>query len=89
VAEDLELALVGDGLRGQELHRRRLARAVGPEQADAAAVGDVEVQAVDGGDVAEALDDAAQPDGRRGGDRGGGGGHLRNVARGDAWSAKL
>src|SRR4051812_14407600 len=32
VAEDLELALVADDLRGQRLHRRRLARAVGAEQ---------------------------------------------------------
>ena len=35
-AEHLELALVGDHLRRQRLHRRRLAGAVRPEQADAA-----------------------------------------------------
>ncbi len=47
VAEDLELALVGDRLRGEHLHRRRLAGAVGPEQADARPLGDVEVEPVD------------------------------------------
>ena len=63
VAEDLELALVGDRLRGEHLHRRRLARAVGAEQADARPLGDVEVEAGDGGDLPVALDDAAQADG--------------------------
>src|SRR4051812_19439354 len=58
VAEDLELALVGDGLRGEHLHRRRLARAVGSEQPDARALGDLEVEPVDGGELAEALHDA-------------------------------
>jgi hypothetical protein len=62
VAQDLELAGVRDDLRGQHLHRRRLARAVGAEQADAAPGGDVEIEAVDGDDVAEALDDRAQAD---------------------------
>ena len=64
-AEHLELALVGDRLRGEEPHRRRLARAVRAEQADARALGHVEVEAVDGGDRAVALDDAAQADGER------------------------
>jgi hypothetical protein len=61
-SEQLELTLVGDRLRGQEPHRRRLAGAVGPEQADARAFGHVEIEAVDGRDLAVALDDAAQPD---------------------------
>ena len=41
VAEHLDLARVRDDLRGQHLHRRRLAGAVGPEQPDARALGDV------------------------------------------------
>ena len=52
-----------DHLRRQGLHRRRLARAVRAEQADAGPERDVEIEAVDGGDRAEALHDAAQPDG--------------------------
>ena len=55
VPEHLELALVGDHLRGQHPHRRRLARAVGAEQADARALGHVEVEAVDRRDRAVAL----------------------------------
>ena len=62
--EHLELALVGDRLRGEHLHRRRLAGAVGAEQADARPLGDVEVEAGDGGDAPVALDDAAQADGQ-------------------------
>ena len=64
-AEHLELALVGDRLRGEQPHRRRLPRAVRPEQADARALRHVEVEPVDGGDRAVALDDAAQADGER------------------------
>ena len=64
-AEHLELALVGDRLRREQPHRRRLAGAVRPEQADARALGHLEVEAVDGGDRAVALDDAAQPDRER------------------------
>ena len=64
VAEDLELALVGDRLRREHLHRRRLAGAVGAEQADARPLGDVEVEAGDGGDLPVALDDPAQADGK-------------------------
>ena len=59
-AEHLELALVGDHLRGERLHRRRLAGAVGPEQADALAERDLEVEPVDGGDRPEALDEPAE-----------------------------
>ena len=61
-AEHLELAGVGDDLGGEHLHRRGLAGAVRAEQADARAFGHVEVQAVDGEDVAVALDDGAQAD---------------------------
>ena len=60
VAEHLDLALVGDRLRGQQPHRGALAGAVGPEQADAGALGHLEVEVVDRGDLAVALDDAAE-----------------------------
>src|SRR5262249_1188306 len=59
-AEHLELALVGDRLRGEQPHRRRLAGAVGAEQADARPDGNVEVEPVDGDDVSVVLEDAAQ-----------------------------
>jgi len=55
VAEELELALVGDRLSGQEPHRRRLACAVRSEQPDAGAHRHIEVEPVHGGDVAVAL----------------------------------
>ena len=62
VAEQLELALVRDRLRGEEPHRRRLARAVRAEQADAGSLAHVEVEPVDGGDLAVALDRATELD---------------------------
>ena len=62
VAEHLDLALVGDRLRRQQPHRGRLAGAVRAEQADARALGHVEVEAVDRGDRAVALDDPADAD---------------------------
>ncbi len=62
-AEDLDLALVGDRLRGEQAHGRRLARPVGAEQADARPLGDVEVEVIDCREVAEALDDVAQAEG--------------------------
>jgi hypothetical protein len=62
VAQHLELALVGDRLRGQHAHRRRLAGAVRAEQADARSLGDDEVEAVDRDDLPVALDHAVQPD---------------------------
>ena len=62
-AEHLELALVGDRLRGQQAHRRRLARAVRPEQADARPHGHVEVEPVHRGDRPVPLDDAPQANG--------------------------
>ena len=64
VAEHLELALVGDRLRGQHLHRRRLAGAVGAEQADARALGHVEVEPVDGDDGPVGLAYPAETDDR-------------------------
>src|SRR5581483_2717179 len=60
--EHLDRALVRDRLGGQELHRRRLAGAVRAEEADARAVRDVEVEAVDRGDRPVALHRAADPD---------------------------
>ena len=62
-AQHLDLALVGDRLRREEPHRRRLPGAVRAEQADAGADRDVEVQVVDRGDRPVALHDAAQADG--------------------------
>ena len=49
-AEHLELALVRDRLRRQQPHRRRLAGAVRPEQSDARAHRNVEVEVVHGRD---------------------------------------
>src|SRR5581483_10520190 len=46
-------------------HRGRLPGAVRPEQADAGALGHLEVEAVDCGDRAVALDRAPEPDGQR------------------------
>ena len=62
-AQHLELALVRDRLGGEEAHRRRLARPVRPEQADAGPRRDIQVEMVDRRDRPVALDDAAQPDG--------------------------
>ena len=65
-AQNLDLALVGDRLRGEQPHRRRLPGAVRPEQADARALRHVEVEPVDGGDRAVALHRAAETDGEVG-----------------------
>ena len=62
-AEHLELALVGDRLRGQQRIVVDLPGAVRAEQADARARRHVEVEPVDRRDRAVALDDAAQADG--------------------------
>ena len=64
--EHLDLAGVGDGLRGEHAHRRLLARAIGSEQAEAAAGADVEVEAVDGLHGPEGLADPAQRQSERG-----------------------
>ena len=61
-AEHSDLALVGERLRGQHAHGRRLSRAVGAEQAEADAGRRLEIQAIDGLDRAEALRHAAQRD---------------------------
>ena len=61
-AEHLDLALVRDRLPGEESHRRGLARAVRPEEADARARGHVEVEAGDRGDLPVTLHDATEPD---------------------------
>ena len=50
-AEHLDLAGVGLGQALADLDRRRLAGAVGPEQAEALAGADLEVEAVDRDDV--------------------------------------
>src|SRR3712207_7171780 len=60
---------VGHGLAGEHPHRRGLAGAVRAEQADARALRHLEVEAVDRGDRAVALDDAAEGYGRAGQDR--------------------
>ncbi len=64
VAEHPQLAAVGDRLPGQQPHRRRLAGAVGAEQAEADPLRHLEVEPVDRGDRAEALDHAAEFDRR-------------------------
>ena len=53
----------GMRLRREQAHRRRLAGAVGAEQADAGAFGHLEVEVVDGGQRAETLDDALEAKG--------------------------
>ena len=63
ITEELELSLVGDRLGGEKSHRGRLPGAVRPEQPDAGALGHVEVEAVDGGDLPVALDDPSQANG--------------------------
>ncbi len=60
---------VRDAQALEDLDRRRLAGAVRPEQAEHLAGGDVEVDPVDGEDLAVALDQAANVDDRRRGDR--------------------
>ena len=66
VAEHRDLALVGERLRGEHPHRRRLARAVGAEQPEAhARRGTSRSSPFDGHDRAVALDHAAQRDRRR------------------------
>ena len=61
-AAQLDRAGVGDREAGDQPQRRRLARAGGAEQREELALGDVEVDAVDGGEVAVALGQAAQAD---------------------------
>src|SRR5207248_9898779 len=62
--EDRGLALVGAQGRRQHPHGRGLAGAVGSEQSEHRARGDVEVDPVERHDVAEALAEAFDRDGR-------------------------
>ena len=64
VAQRPQLAGVGQRLPGEQPHRRRLAGAVGPEQAEADPLRHVEVEAVDRRDRPEPLDHATQFDRR-------------------------
>ena len=64
VAEHVISPAVGERLRGEHPHRRRLAGAVGAEQPEADAGRDLEVEAVDRGDLPEPLDGAAELDRR-------------------------
>ena len=63
--EQLDRALVGPDQPEQHPHRRRLARAVGPEVAVDVTAADRQVDVVDRGDPAVALDQAARLDRRR------------------------
>jgi hypothetical protein len=65
VAEDLDRALVGRDERGEDPDRRRLARAVRAEEADDLARRHLQVDAVDGHRVAEALAQSTAAQGRR------------------------
>src|SRR5262249_50869 len=60
VAEEGEEAGVGQGLAGQQPHRRRLAGAVRSEQAEADALRHLEIETVDSGDRPEPLNDPAK-----------------------------
>jgi hypothetical protein len=76
VPEYIDVTLVGQGLAGEDPHRRRLAGAVWPEQPVAQPRRHLELEAVDGDDIAEPLDHAvhrhrgrtAHPDGGGGTD---------------------
>ena len=68
-AEDHRLAAVRAAQALEDLDRRRLARAVRPEQPEDLARGDVEIDPVDGDQVAVALDQPPDPDDRTGRDR--------------------
>src|SRR4029434_10934922 len=59
LAEDLDVPRIGRGEPLEDLDRRRLACAVGSEQAKALAAGDLEIEASDGNDIAVALDEPA------------------------------
>ena len=66
VAVDQDLALVRLLEAGDHPQRRRLAAARRPEHREELALGDVEVDAPNGGEVAEALGDGAEGDAGRG-----------------------
>ena len=63
VAHDARRARVGPRQRRQHAHQRRLAGAVRAEDGEDHAARHVEVDAVDGAQVAEPLDEAARVDG--------------------------
>ena len=64
LAEQSRLAFAGRQQAGQHFHRRGLAAAVGADKAEDLAAPDVEIDMIDGGEIAEA---AGQPS--RGNDR--------------------
>src|SRR5262249_3027610 len=68
--QELDLALVGRGEPLQDLDRRRLPSAVRPQEPEALAAVDREVEPGDGGHVRVALDQSAAADSGRGRDRG-------------------
>src|SRR5580765_6309764 len=70
LAQHLDLTFVGCGQAFKDLDRRRLARAVGAEQAEALAAAHFEVEAADGDDVGIALDETVTADGEATHDRG-------------------
>ena len=70
-AQDDRLAAVGRAQTLEDLDRRRLARAVRPEQAKDLAGRDIEIDPVDRSGVAVALDEAADANDRFPGARGG------------------
>src|SRR4029453_9977516 len=59
LAENLDIPRIGRGESLEDLDRRRLACAVGTEQAETLTAGDLEIQASDSHDVAVALDEPA------------------------------
>ena len=67
LAEDADAARLRGDRAGEHADRRGLAAAVGAEEAEDLAASHVEVDAVDGGEVAEALGQAAHGDGDVGG----------------------
>ena len=70
LAQHLDLTFVGCGQAFKDLDRRRLARAVWAEQAEALAAAHFEVEAADGDDVGVALDETVTADGEATHDRG-------------------
>jgi hypothetical protein len=64
MAEDADVSFVHGALRGEDAHGGGLACPVGAEQSEHDTLGDVQVEAVDGGDVAEAFHDPAERDRR-------------------------
>src|ERR1041385_5404378 len=80
LSEHPDLPRVGRGEAFADLDGGGLAGAVGPEEAEALARPDLEVEAVHGDDIAVLLAEAAEDQGGRGGRAG----HPRSIARPDA-----